>query len=448
MAPLRILIAENNETASYLLKEELVNEGYKADIVTNSKKTLEQIHKKNYDLLLLNVELVEYNGVKVLSEICEHSPSTQIIIVTAKPNIKEAVACLNGGAYDILTRPYEHDHLRKIIERAAERRNLVLKHKIFSSIINLEKDETIIGECDEMKNLIRLAENVAQNDTNILVTGEIGSGRKLLAKFIHKNSIRANRPFVSLNCSEIPDQMMERELFGFEKEFLSDAKFSQQGLIELLDGGVLLLEEVDQLNFAMQSKLARFIETGEFRRTSGVTNLNSSLRIIGTTCKDLTAEVARNNFRQDLLANLSKDMLHVPALRDRGGDIIMLSEYFLRAKSDVHSVKKLSSETKIELLRYDFSGNVHELKYIIERAVISAEDQTIRLKDLLIPRNMSDSTNLFGDDGKFITIEELEKVHIFNALEYYNWNREQTAHALGISIKTLYSKILYYKLKK
>jgi DNA-binding NtrC family response regulator len=209
-----------------------------------------------------------------------------------------------------------------------------------------------------------------------------------------------------------------------------------------------LLEEVDELSFTMQSKLLRFLETGEFRRTGGVANLSSSLRIICTTTKDLNLEVEKKNFRQDLLLNLSKDKLYVPALRERGGDIIMLAEYFLQCKSHVHSVKKISSDAKIELLRYDFPGNVLELKQIIERAIISSEDQTIRLKDLKIPKDVNDSSNFFGDDGKFMTIEEIEKVHITSALEYFNWNREKTAHALGISIKTLYSKIIHYNIKK
>ena len=446
MASLRILISENNDTASYLLKEELVGEGYKADIVNSGKKTLEQIQKKNYDILLLNMELAEQNGIRVLTEVSEHNPSLKIIVIASKQNVREAITSLNHGAYDFILRPYERGQLKLAVERASLHKELELKNKVNSARLNLRHSEAIIGECDEIKNMLQSAELTSQLNGNIIIYGEPGTGKKLLAEYIYKNSDRANKFFLPIDCSRISDQILERDLFGYEKEMSLDSKTSQQGVLELLDGGILLLNEISEVGFTLQSKLLHFIETGEFRRIGGVVNLNSSIKIIATTSKDLKEEVEKKNFRQDLYNRLNGIVLNVPPLRDRGGDIIMLSEFFLQRRSTVRSTKKLASDTKVELLRYDFPGNVSELKYIIERAFFLAEGDTIQPQDLRIPRELNNYSNFIGDSGKMLTIEEMEKSHIKAALEYYNWNRENTAHALGISIKTLYSKIRNYKL--
>jgi DNA-binding NtrC family response regulator len=389
----------------------------------------------------------EVHGEKVLNYVKENHPSLQIIVLTAKSDIRTAIDCIKQGAYDFITKPYEFGQLCVTIERALEHKDLLLKNKILATKINQLPPNTIIGDSDVMRKILRLAERAAKSESNILLEGETGTGKELFAEFIHNSSNRADKPFVAINCASLPDQLIESELFGYEKGAFTDAKASKQGLVEIANGGTLFLDEIGELSLALQPKLLRFLENGEFRRVGGITNLNSSVRVIGATNKNLMEEAEKKNFRRDLLFRLNVITLTVPPLRDREGDILLLAEYFLQKKSPVRSLKKLSSDAKVDLQRYNFPGNVRELEHLIERSIIFSEGETIQSKDLNVPKEDFNFANFVRDDGTLLTMEEVEKIHIQKALEIHNWNRENTARALDISQKTLYSKIIRYKLK-
>ncbi len=443
----RILIADDDETLCYLLKEELVNEGYSVDVVYDGKDAIENLKKRYYDVLLLDLEMREIHGEKVLAYVRDNHPALQVIVLTAKSDIRTAIDCLKQGAYDFITKPYEFGQLCVTIDRALEHKDLLIKNKILSSKISQTLPNSIIGESDKVKNVLKLAERAAKSESNILLEGETGTGKELFAEFIHKNSNRADKPFVAINCASLPDQLIESELFGYEKGAFTDAKSSKQGLVEIANGGSLFLDEIGELSLALQPKLLRFLENGEFRRVGGITNLTSSVRVIGATNKNLMEEAEKKNFRRDLLFRLNVITLTIPPLRERNGDVLLLSEYFLQKKSPVRSVKKLSPEAKNELQNYNFPGNVRELEHMIERAIIFSENETIHLKDLNVPTADFDFTNFVRDDGTIMTMEEVERIHIKKALDQNNWNRENSARALDISQKTLYSKILKYNLK-
>ena len=443
----RILIADDDETLCYLLKEELVNEGYIVDVVYDGKDAIELLKKRFYDVLLLDLEMREVHGEKVLNYVTDNHPALQVIILTAKSDIRTAIDCIKQGAYDFITKPYEFGQLCVTIERALEYKDLVIKNKILSSKVSAAPQNTIIGESEVIKNVLKLAEKAAKSESNILLEGETGTGKELFAEFIHKNSNRADKPFVAINCASLPDQLIESELFGYEKGAFTDAKTSKQGLVEIAHGGTLFLDEIGELSLTLQPKLLRFLENGEFRRIGGVTNLSSSVRVIGATNKNLTEEAEKKNFRRDLLFRLNVITLTIPPLRERDGDVLLLSDYFLQKKSPIRSVKKLSPEAKKELLRYNFPGNVRELEHVIERSIIFSEGNTIQPKDLNLPKSDFDFSSYSNDDGTILTIDEVEKLHIKQTLERNDWNRENTARALGISQKTLYSKILKYNLK-
>lgn len=443
----RILIADDDETLCYLLKEELVNEGYSVDVVYDGKDAIDNLKKRYYDVLLLDLEMREIHGEKVLVYVKDNHPSLQVIVLTAKSDIRTAIDCIKQGAYDFITKPYEFGQLCVTIERALEHKDLLIKNKILSSKISQSLPNTIIGESEKVKNVLRLAERAAKSDSNILLEGETGTGKELFAEFIHKNSNRADKPFVAINCASLPDQLIESELFGYEKGAFTDAKTSKQGLVEIANGGSLFLDEIGELSLTLQPKLLRFLENGEFRRVGGITNLTSSVRVIGATNKNLMEEAERKNFRRDLLFRLNVITLTIPPIRERSGDVLLLSEYFLQKKSPVRSVKKLSPEAKNDLQQYNFPGNVRELEHMIERAIIFADGDTILSKDLNVPSDDFDFTNFVKDEGTIMTMEEVERIHIKRALDQNNWNRENTARALDISQKTLYSKILKYNLK-
>lgn len=443
----KILIADDDENLCYLLKEELINEGYNVDIVYDGKDAIESLKRKTYDVLLLDLEMREVHGEKVLSFVKENQPSVQVIVLTAKSDMRTAIDCIKNGAYDFINKPYEFGQLCVIIERALEYKDLLLKNKILTTKINQSTSNIIIGESESIKRILNLAERAAKSDSNILLEGETGTGKELFAEFIHRNSSRSEKPFVAINCASLPDQLIESELFGFEKGAFTDAKTSKQGLVEIANGGTLFLDEIGELSLALQPKLLRFLENGEFRRIGGVTNLSSDVRVIGATNKNLMEEAEKKNFRRDLLFRLNVITLTIPPLRERASDIILMSNYFLQKKSPVRALKKLTPEAEKELMSYNFPGNVRELDHIIERAIIFSEGELIYPRDLNIPKEEFSFTDSEKSDGELLTMEEMEMLHIKRALEKFEWNRENTARALGIAQKTLYTKIIKYNLK-
>ncbi len=258
-------------------------------------------------------------------------------------------------------------------------------------------------------------------------------------------------PFVDINCAAIPENLLESELFGYEKGAFTDAKSAKQGLVEIAHGGTLFLDEIGELSLALQPKLLRFLENGEYRRIGGVTNLTSNVRVIGATNRNLIAEADNKNFRRDLLFRLNVITLTIPPLRDRKEDILLLAKHFLSIKSPIRSPKKLSPEAEEVLLKYRFPGNVRELEHIIERAIIFADGDTIEAEDLNLPEVMGGEKEVTVQREIFDTLlsmEEVEKKHISRVLDHFNWDRTQTAQLLGISQKTLYTKIKKYAIKQ
>ncbi len=443
-----ILITDDDQTLCYLLKEELVNEGYDVDITFDGKYAIENLKKKSYDLLLLDLEMTDVQGEEVLKYTKENHPDLQVIVLTAKTEIRTAIQCIKDGAYDFITKPYEFGQLVIVIERALQYKNLIINNLLLNSKINRTIPNKIIGESVAIREVISFASKAAKSNSNILLEGETGTGKELFAEFVHKESDRTKKPFVAVNCASLPDTLIESELFGYEKGAFTDAKTSKQGLVEIANGGTLFLDEIGELSLALQPKLLRFLENGEFRRIGGVSNLSSDVRVIGASNKNLMEEADNKNFRRDLLFRLNVITLTIPPLKNRGNDILLLAQYFLQKKSSVRSIKKLSLNAEKALMAYSFPGNVRELEHIIERALIFSDGIEIQPKDLNLPIIDTHETVVFSDDSNISSLEQLEAIHIKKALNSNDWNRETTARVLGISQKTLYSKILKYKINR
>ncbi|RJP66060.1 MAG: sigma-54-dependent Fis family transcriptional regulator [Ignavibacteriales bacterium] len=453
MSPMRknskILICDDDETLCYLLKEELLNEGFNVDVVYDGKYAIENLKNKNYELLLLDLQMREVPGEEVLKFAKENFPTLQVIILTAKSEVRSAIECIKLGAYDFISKPYEFDELLVGINRALEHKDLLVKNTIQSTRFDEKISNRIIGESKEMHHLINLAIRSAKSDSNILIEGETGTGKELIAEFIHRNSDRNDKPFVVINCASLPDQLIESELFGHEKGAFTDAKSSKQGLVEIADGGTLFLDEIGEMSLTLQPKLLRFLENGEYRRVGGVANFHSNVRVIGATNKNLLEESEKKIFRRDLLFRLNVITLTIPPLKERGEDILLLANHFLAKKSPIRDPKKLSTAAEKALLQYKFPGNVRELEHIIERAIIFAENNLIQVEDLNLPisfRSEQQNANELSPDS--FLMEDVERIHFKKALDYHGWNRENTARALGISQKTLYSKIIKYNLRQ
>ncbi len=450
----KILVCDDDETLCYLLKEQLLEEGFSVDTVYDGRLAIEAIKRKNYDLLLLDLNMRDVQGDEVLRFVVDYNSSIQVVILTAQTEIRSAIECIKIGAYDFISKPYNFDELLLTINRALEHKELLVKTAILSEQVNKKLSTRIIGNSKELQRVINLANKSAMSDSNILIEGETGTGKELLAEYIHKRSSRSEMPFVVINCASLPDQLIESELFGHEKGAFTDAKSTKQGLVEIAHGGTLFLDEIGELSLALQPKLLRFLENGEYRRIGGVTNLTSNVRVVGATNRNLLEEADNKNFRRDLLFRLNVITLTIPPLRERKEDILLLSSHFLEMKSPIRSPKKLSVDAEKILLNYDFPGNIRELEHIIERALIFAENDFIEAEDLNLPTNNVKNISrklhaqLEEDSDNILSIDEIEKIHIAKALRAFSWDRAKTASHLGISPKTLYTKIKKYELKQ
>lgn len=446
----KILVCDDDETLCYLLKEQLIEEGYSVDTVYDGKYAIEAIKSKNYDVLLLDLNMKEVSGEEVLKFVKEYGSIIQTVILSSQSEMRKAIECIKTGAYDYITKPYSFEDLILTVNRAVEHKNLLVTTQLLSKEVSKKHSGNIIGQSKSIQRVLNLSVKAAQSDSNILIEGETGTGKELFAEYIHRQSTRKDKPFVVVNCASLPDQLIESELFGHEKGAFTDAKSTKQGLVEIAHGGTLFLDEIGELSLSLQPKLLRFLENGEYRRIGGITNLNSNVRVIGATNRNLLEEADNKNFRKDLLFRLNVITITIPPLRDRKEDIPVLAQFFLEAKTSVRAPKRLSAEATEILDNYNFTGNVRELEHIIERAIIFAEGDMIQPDDLNLPtaRSRKSSSSTMDIPGEIISMEELEKWHIANALTANRWDRMQTATQLGISPKTLYTKIKKYEIKQ
>ncbi len=447
--PFNILICDDDEIIGYLVKELLVEEGYNVDIVYDGNEAISAIRQKNYDLLILDLNLKTTLGVEVLKFVKDYDRSVEVIILSAETELKSAVQCLKQGAFDFIQKQYYTDELIPTVNRALYQKSLLEKNEILEKELEKISPREIVGKSEAITKLLNLAEKAALSDSNILIEGETGTGKELLAKFIHKNSQRKNNSFVTINCASLPDQLMESELFGYEKGAFTDAKTTKRGLVEVSNKGTLFLDEIGELSLNIQPKLLRFLENGEYRRIGGINNLNSDVRIICATNRNLMEEAEKKNFRKDLLFRLNVITLNIPPLRERKEDIVLLVDHFLNIKSKSRLKKTISDEALKILLNYSFPGNIRELEHILERAVIFSDGNIIRPEDIIILQNKSTqklNEQYVSIPEEMIKLEDLEKWHIKRVLYQNNLDRTKTALQLGISIKTLYNKIKTYRL--
>ncbi len=451
----KILICDDDPTLSQILKEELEQENYNCTIVYNGNSAIEELKINYYDILLLDLNLPDISGLEVLKFSKINLPFTQVIMLTGSSDIHQAVECMKNGAYDFITKPYSFEELVQIVDKALEKKNLLTNNFALSEEFKKHSGFEIIGESKLFQELLALARRAAQTDSPILIQGETGTGKEVLARYIHSISPRREKPIVTLNCASLPDTLFESELFGHEKGSFTDAKQTKPGLVEVANEGSLFLDEIGELSLLIQPKLLRFLETGEFRRVGGIYNKKSNVRIIAATNKNLINEVRDRKFREDLFFRLNVIPLVIPPLRERKEDIIPLAEYFLNVKFRSKFPKILSDEAREFLINHDYPGNVRELEHLIERSLIFCDGETIYPKHFNLMLFPAAAVNSIEDEilrthSKPLSrssIKEIEKIHIKSVLDANNWNREASAKVLGISLKTLYTKIIKYNLQ-
>jgi DNA-binding NtrC family response regulator len=450
----RILVVDDEESITFLLKTELEElSEFDVDVALNGTEAINLIQTTIYDVVLLDIKMPRVSGIDVLKHINEHSPTTQVIMLTNVVDFKTAIETIKLGAYDFISKPYDSQQLIATVRRATERRQLVIDKEVMKrELSRISGASDLVGASAIFRNAVENARKVANSEAFVLIQGPSGTGKELVAHLLHNESPRREQPFVAVNCASIPDQLLETELFGHEKGAFTNAYAAKQGLVEVADGGTLFLDEVGDISQPTQAKLLRFLETGEFRRVGGTNSMKVDVRVVSATNKDLPAEVRAGRFREDLLYRLNVVSIKLPSLKDRKEDIPLLVDHFLKRKSK-SKPKTVSDEAMIILERYDWPGNVRELEHVIEGAVVLSRDDTIESRDLWINPSLSGqavhpvSSSPSEEPNSILSLEEIEKRHIEVALKHNQWNRIKTAQGLGITPKTLYLKIKKYGIK-
>jgi DNA-binding NtrC family response regulator len=455
-APVSILAVDDEAALLIAVKGLLEQEGYFVQTAADGIAAINLIQSLPFDLVLLDVKMPRVDGIEVLRFIKDHYLDTQVIMLTGVSDVRMAVECMQLGAFHYVTKPYSGDELLAIIDRAMERKQLLIQNKALKS--ELERHgftSQIVSNSKAFLDILNLASRVAPTDSTVLIQGASGTGKELIANFLHTNSLRKEQPFMALNCSSIPETLIESELFGHERGAFTDAVVTKQGLVEIANGGTLFLDEVAEISLMIQPKLLRFLQTGEYRRVGGNKNFKSDVRIISATNKDLRQEVGSGRFREDLLYRLNVITLNLPALRERKDDIPLLVDHFLKKRFPLREPKRMEDRALEVLMKYDWPGNVRELENVVERAAILSQDEQIRVDDLALPigtRATFDSITS-GDSGAVrigtaARMVDIEKAHIAGVLKSVNWNKNVAAKILDISLKTLYTKIQQFDLTK
>ncbi|HYL68592.1 MAG TPA: sigma-54 dependent transcriptional regulator [Candidatus Limnocylindria bacterium] len=452
-----VLLVEDKAELRAMLRKALERAGYTVEEAPDGNTAIDKVRSRRYLLVLSDLKLPGNSGLDVLREARRVEPTLPVILVTAYGSVEEAVTAMKEGAFDFIQKPVDLDHLKLLLERAAQqqellRENLLLREE-YAARYGFPR---IVGEHPAMKEASQMTQRVAATDSTVLLLGESGTGKELFARAIHHLSPRADHPFVALNCAAIPEGLVENELFGHERGAYTGAGARKIGKLELAHRGTLFLDEIGELPLAIQSKLLRVLEEKKFERVGGTQEIEVSVRILTATNKDLRAAVAEKSFREDLFFRISAVPITIPPLRDRGDDVLLLAEHFLeRFRREFRKpALKFSEATRARLLTYSWPGNVRELQNAVERAAILTNGPTIDASGLQLPSARPTAEQLPAgmledqflwegplDEVSQRAVAHVERFKIQNALQESKWNKTRAAEKLGVSYKTLLNKI-------
>ncbi len=451
-----ILIVDDDEVMRETLSEVLTKGDYEVHVVGSGSETLSLIKKNVIDLILLDMRLPDVDGLEVLKKIKECDTDILVIIMTAYSDIETAVSAMKSGAYHYINKPFDLEELKLLIEKGLETKGLINEVR---RLRHLHRDgnqkSQIYGTSSQIQYIRELIEMISKtNKTSVLIQGESGTGKELAANAIHYNSKRAHKPLMKINCSAIPDSLLESELFGYEKGAFTDAKTTKRGLFELADGGTVFLDEIGDMKPFLQSKILRVIENQSFMRVGGEREIKVDVRIIAATNKDLESLVKEGLFRKDLYYRLKVMVVDMPPLRERGEDILLLSTLFIEEINREYgkNIHGLSEEAKKMMAQYTWPGNVRELKNVIERAMILADQAYITPKQLPFELWKRDGISAKSVElnpfeiSEMMPLEELEKIYLSSVLKKLDWNKSKASKILGISRATLRAKVKKYHL--
>ena len=446
--PDKLLIVDDDPAIQMTLGESLKKRGYDIEIVSSAEAALDKVRVHPYDLILLDVKLGGISGIEAIPEIQKIKPDAQIIVITAYGSREVGRQAIQQGAYDYFTKPFSLQEMDTVVKRALEKKHLQDEINELRKAVNRGYDRRrIVGESDAVKEVMRLVERIAPLEVTVLITGESGTGKELIADAIHNQSKRAKGPFIKLNCAAIPENLLESELFGYEKGAFTGASTAKPGRFELAREGTIFLDEIGEMPLAMQAKLLRVVEEKQLQRLGGVKTIPLDTRIIAATNRDILARIGEHGFRQDLYYRLNVATIHLPPLRERKEDIPLLAEHFIREinirlGSDLTGLAKGAMEL---LLAYDWPGNIRELANVMEKAAIQNRGNIITPDAIQLASAAQKKPFLNVEPKKYIslheTTKEVEKTLILDALRNSAGVQSHAAQILGLSPKNLWKKM-------
>lgn len=437
-----LLLVDDDPVTLDLLKEVLLKEGYQVSTALSGEEAILQGIDHLFDLVITDVRMGEKDGMEVLRTFKKTSPETSVIVITAFGSLDSAIEAIREGAYDYISKPFKLEEIKLTVRRALEQRRILEENKFYrQELLDKYQMKNVIGRTPQMLQVYKTIAKVANSKSTILLYGERGTGKELIARSIHYNSNRSHRPFVPVDCASLVETLMESELFGHVRGAFTGAQFSKRGLFEEADGGTLFFDEVGNLSLSIQTKLLRFLQEHEIKRVGGIESVKVDVRVIAATNQPLDPLIQKGQFREDLLDRLNVVSITLPPLRERKEDIPLLAIHFLKKFSQENHKKitHFSPEALEGLIRYSWPGNVRELEHAIERAVILSAHPIILPEDL--PKKVFEETekietNLLEEE--LVPLRELERRYVLRVLKETGGNKKKAAEILGIDRTTLY----------
>jgi len=446
---LTVLVADDEKNIREGLREALALDGYEVVLAADGKEALDAVTRGDVDLVITDLKMPHLSGEELLKSMSSQYPTVPVIILTGHGTIESAVQAMHDGAYDFLTKPVNVDRLSLMVKRALSNRELALQNRAMQEELERRSQfASIIGKSAEMKQVFEMVRQVAPSRSSVLITGESGSGKEMIAEALHYNSPRKDKPFIKVHCAALTETLLESELFGHEKGAFTGAITRKRGRFELAHLGTLFLDEIGEINQNVQIKLLRVLEEKKFERVGGEETIEVDVRLIAATNRDLKEAITKGHFREDLYYRLNVVNIHLPPLRERKEDIPLLAAAFLRefAQENGKDIEGIDPKARLALYNYSWPGNVRQLRNSIESAVVLCKGTLISMEDL--------PPNIRGDSGSDdylrlpvgTTLADVEKEVIRTTLGRVGGNKSRTAEILGIGRKTLHRKIEEYGL--
>jgi DNA-binding NtrC family response regulator len=446
MSKKRVLVADDEMLSREFLAEALRAAGFEVDEAETGGEAATLFEARRHDMVFSDLRMPGGDGVALLKRVKAAAPDVPVVLVTAFGSVETAVKAMHLGAEDFIMKPVAIEHLELVLDRLAERDRLRRENRVLRAVVAEKSSETldVIGCHAAWKRCIEVAERVARTRATVLVRGESGSGKEVIATILHRQSDRRSGPFIRTNCAVLQETLLSSELFGHEKGAFTGAHVRKEGRFELAQGGTLFLDEIGEISPDIQAKLLRVLETGEFERVGGKETLKVDVRVVCATNRRLEEMIARGSFREDLFYRLNVVPIEVPALRLRGDDAVLLAEHFVRryAREFGSTPKTLTDGAKREILSYPWPGNVRELANVVQRTVLLATEDAISAADLGLTRPAE-----CGEPAKLVgrTIADVERSLILGTLDRTHGNKTHAAQILGVTARTLSNKMKVYR---